>query len=65
MKSEKAGLVLAMPVTAWFAFAFAVPFGVVILLSLHEFPDPFGPLIQAPSLAQFAVDLLRIRSITG
>lgn len=53
MKSARAGLLLATPVTLWLILAFAVPFCVVALLSLQEFPDPFGPLIQPPNLAQF------------
>lgn len=47
------GPALAAPVTLWLLLAFAAPFGAVVLLALHEVPDPFGPLLQPPSLAQF------------
>lgn len=47
------GPVLAAPATIWLALAFAAPFAVVVLLSLHEFPDPFSDLVQTPSLAQY------------
>ncbi|WP_138469115.1 ABC transporter permease subunit [Poseidonocella sp. HB161398] len=47
------GPVLAMPVTAWLLLAFAAPLGVVVLLSLHEYPSPFGPVLVHPSLIQF------------
>ena len=47
------GPLLAAPVTIWLALTFAAPFAVVGLLSLHEFPDPFGPLLQPPSFQQF------------
>jgi ABC-type spermidine/putrescine transport system permease subunit I len=48
-----AGPVLALPVTAWLLLAFAAPFVTVVLLSLHEVSDPFGDLLQPPSLEQF------------
>ena len=48
------GLILAFPVTFWLLLTFAAPFAVLTLLSLHEYPDPFGPIIQLPSAAQFA-----------
>ncbi|MCI5076112.1 ABC transporter permease subunit [Oricola sp.] len=48
------GPALSLPVTAWLLLAFAAPMGVVLLLSLHEFPSPFGPVFQKPSLVQFA-----------
>jgi len=51
------GQVLSLPVTLWLLVAFAAPMGVVVLLSLHEFPSPFGPVIQAPSLAQYGLIL--------
>ncbi|WP_323772015.1 ABC transporter permease subunit [Antarctobacter sp.] len=47
------GPVLSFPVTAWLLLAFAAPMAVVVLLSLHEYPSPFGPVIQNPSLVQF------------
>ncbi|WP_172331120.1 ABC transporter permease subunit [Mangrovicoccus sp. HB161399] len=47
------GPVLATPVTAWLLMAFAAPLGVVVLLSLHEYPSPFGPVLVHPSLVQF------------
>lgn len=47
------GPVLSAPVTVWMALAFAAPMVVVVLLSLHEFPSPFGPVFQSPSLVQF------------
>lgn len=47
------GPVLSLPVTAWLLIAFAAPMGVVVLLSLHEFPSPFGPVLVQPSLVQF------------
>jgi putative spermidine/putrescine transport system permease protein len=47
------GPLLAAPVTIWLALTFAAPFAVVGLLALHEFPDPFGPLLQPPVLEQF------------
>jgi putative spermidine/putrescine transport system permease protein len=49
------GPALAAPVTLWLLLAFAAPMVVVIFLSLHEFPDPFGPILQPPSLAQFGL----------
>lgn len=49
------GPLLAAPVTLWLLFAFAAPLVVVVFLSLHEAPDPFGPLFQNPSLAQFSM----------
>lgn len=48
-----AGPILAAPVTLWMLLTFAAPLAVVILLSLHEVADPFAPVLQAPSLAQF------------
>jgi putative spermidine/putrescine transport system permease protein len=48
------GPVLAAPVTLWLLLAFGAPMVVVVLLSLHELPDPFAPVLQSPSLAQFA-----------
>ncbi|GGA79886.1 ABC transporter permease [Nitratireductor aestuarii] len=47
------GPVLAAPVTLWLLLAFAAPMFVVLVLSLHEYPDPFGPILMAPSLAQY------------
>jgi putative spermidine/putrescine transport system permease protein len=47
------GPILAFPVTFWLLLTFAAPFAVLTLLSLHEYPDPFGPVLQAPSTAQF------------
>ena len=47
------GPILAFPVTFWLLLTFAAPFAVLTLLSLHEYPDPFGPIIQPPSAAQF------------
>jgi putative spermidine/putrescine transport system permease protein len=47
------GPLLAFPVTFWLLLTFAAPFAVLTLLSLHEYPDPFGPIIQPPSAAQF------------
>jgi putative spermidine/putrescine transport system permease protein len=48
-----AGPLLAAPVTLWLLAAFAAPFAVVGLLSLHDYADPFGPLVQPPALTQF------------
>ncbi|WP_342364024.1 ABC transporter permease subunit [Terrarubrum flagellatum] len=47
------GLLLAAPATLWLLGAFAAPLLAVVLLALHEDADPFGPLWQAPSAAQF------------
>lgn len=47
------GPLLAFPVTFWLLLTFAAPFAVLTLLSLHEYSDPFGPIIQSPSAAQF------------
>ncbi|MGV0817894.1 ABC transporter permease subunit [Martelella sp. AMO21009] len=47
------GPALSAPVTIWLLIAFAAPLVAVIFLSLHEYSDPFGPLIQTPSLQQF------------
>lgn len=47
------GLILSLPVTLWLALAFAAPVLVVVLLSLHEFPSPFGSVLQSPSLVQY------------
>lgn len=49
-----AGPILAAPVTLWMLATFAAPLFVVVMLSLHEVGDPFAPVLQAPSLAQFA-----------
>jgi putative spermidine/putrescine transport system permease protein len=49
-----AGPLLALPVTVWLLLTFAAPFAVVTLLSLHDYPDPFGPILQPPALTQFA-----------
>ncbi|MFV0244981.1 MAG: ABC transporter permease subunit [Qingshengfaniella sp.] len=51
------GPVLSAPVTLWLLLAFAAPVMVVVLLSLHEFPSPFGPVLQSPSLVQFGMIL--------
>jgi putative spermidine/putrescine transport system permease protein len=51
------GQILAAPVTLWLSLAFAAPLVVVLLLSLHEYADPFGPLFLPPSLAQFQLIL--------
>jgi putative spermidine/putrescine transport system permease protein len=51
--SRFSGPALAAPVTFWLALTFALPVAVVVLLSLQEGGDPFAPLMQAPSLAQF------------
>lgn len=48
------GPVLSLPVTVWLLIAFAAPLGVVVLLSLHEFPSPFAAVMQPPSLVHFA-----------
>lgn len=53
--SRLVGPALAAPVTIWLVLTFAAPFAVVMLLALQEFPDPFGPLVQPPSLAQFRI----------
>lgn len=55
--SKWVGPVFAAPVTVWMLLAFAAPMVVVILLSLHAVPDPFGALLQPPSLAQFKLVL--------
>ena len=47
------GPILAFPVTFWLLLTFAAPFAVLTLLSLHEYPDPFGPIIQPHSAALF------------
>jgi putative spermidine/putrescine transport system permease protein len=47
------GPLLALPVTTWLLLTFAAPFAVVSLLSLHDAPDPFGPVLQNPTLTQF------------
>ena len=47
------GPALAAPVTLWLLLSFAAPMFVVLVLSLHEYPDPFGPLFITPSIAQF------------
>jgi putative spermidine/putrescine transport system permease protein len=52
------GPALSAPVTLWLLLAFAAPVIVVVLLSLHAVPDPFGPLLQTPSLAQFKLVLM-------
>ncbi len=51
------GPALAAPATLWLALTFAAPLAVVVLLSMHEFPDPFGDLLQRPSPAQFSTIL--------
>lgn len=57
ISSSTIGRSLAAPVTAWLLVAFALPFAVVVLLSTHEYSDPFGPLLRAPGTAQFALVL--------
>ncbi len=52
-----AGPLLAFPVTFWLLLTFAAPFAVVTLLSLHDYPDPFGPILQPPALTQFTTIL--------
>ncbi len=47
------GPLLALPVTFWLLLTFAAPFAVVTLLALHDYPDPFGPILQPPTLTQF------------
>lgn len=47
------GPVLSAPVTLWLLLSFAAPMAAIFMLSLHEFPDPFGPLIDTPSLVQY------------
>jgi putative spermidine/putrescine transport system permease protein len=39
--------------TLWLLVTFAAPFAVVTLLSLHDYPDPFGPILQSPATTQF------------
>lgn len=51
------GQILAAPVTLWLLVAFAAPLVVVVMLSLHEYADPFAPLFLPPSLAQFQLVL--------
>lgn len=51
------GPALSLPVTAWLLMAFAAPMLVVVMLSLHEFPSPFGPVFVKPSLVQFVTVL--------
>lgn len=48
------GPALSAPVTLWLLLSFAAPMIAVVLLSMHEFSDPFGPLLQVPSLAQYS-----------
>ena len=48
------GPALSAPVTLWLLLAFAAPMLVVVMLSLHATPDPFTPLLEWPSLNQFA-----------
>ncbi len=48
------GPLLSLPVTVWLLLTFAAPLAVVTLLSLHDYPDPFGPILQPPALTQFA-----------
>ncbi|WP_425053543.1 ABC transporter permease subunit [Psychromarinibacter sp. S121] len=55
--SRNVGRSLAAPVTLWLLAAFAMPLGVVMLLSLHEYSDIFGPLLRPPSLEQFRLVL--------
>ena len=62
------GPILALPVTFWLLLTFAAAFAVLTLLSLHEYPDPFGPVLQPPSIAQFASifgDAFLVRVIIG
>ncbi|WP_087003261.1 ABC transporter permease subunit [Rhizobium sullae] len=47
------GPALAAPVTLWLLLSFAAPMFVVLVLSLHEYPDPFGPIFIPPSLTQY------------
>lgn len=54
---RRIGPVLSLPVTLWMIVAFAAPMGVVVLLSLHEFPSPFASVFQRPSFVQFATIL--------
>ena len=49
------GVLLAAPLSLWLVVAFALPLGTVLLLALHEVADPFGRLLQPPSLAQFSL----------
>jgi putative spermidine/putrescine transport system permease protein len=51
------GWALSAPVTLWLLAAFATPFAVVVLLSMHEYADPFGPILRPPSQMQFALVL--------
>lgn len=48
------GVALAGPATVWLLGAFAVPLGVVVLLSLQPGSDPFVRLALSPSIEQFA-----------
>lgn len=48
------GVALAAPATVWLLAAFAVPLGVVVLLSLQPGSDPFVRLALSPSIEQFA-----------
>ncbi len=48
------GAALAAPITLWLLATFALPFGVVVLLSWQEVADPFAPLSLVPSGEQFS-----------
>lgn len=48
------GAALAAPATLWLVAAFAVPLGIVVVLSLQPGSDPFVKLALSPSLEQFA-----------
>lgn len=54
MKPRIMGLALSAPVTLWLLMAFATPMAVVVLLSLHDVPDPFAPILSPLSLAMFS-----------
>jgi putative spermidine/putrescine transport system permease protein len=56
-RDAPAGPLLAAPVTLWLLATFAAPFAVVAALSLHDQPDPFGPILQPPTLTQFRMIL--------
>ncbi|AEM42250.1 ABC transporter permease protein [Ketogulonicigenium vulgare WSH-001] len=57
ISSRNIGRGLATPVTLVLLVAFAVPMAVVVLLSMHAYSDPFGPLLRPPSTAQYAMVL--------
>jgi putative spermidine/putrescine transport system permease protein len=48
-----AGMLLAVPATAWLMAAFAAPLAVVVLLALQEDTGPFVPLASSFGTAQF------------